>query len=959
CIVAGQPQGATFAGAYRLYSLNSQTALTFTPWRGLVKSAPPDPILLTVPQTSSTLATVPVDNSGSTDLYVAAAGGIFLFAAANQADESSVPVQILTSPLITSVEGLRIHSSSTTITLWAKTNTGTVLCSRCALGSQTIPSAWSAPMPIAAGVDQLATMLDLTTHSDVLFAHTHGQDILKLTQDPRTSQWRTDAILLPTVNMNDVVESYTYSTRIEVVDGFHLPLGGQTFTVTATSPCSFYVDDVYMHVSPSLPLQLTGDAQGSVTVVQHTRTLGAPCWNIVQGDGSITSVNPMNTPLGRMQTIKTGADLDKNLSDELGNQTPLVPSTVAKPSINAVAKGINQFVQTSDGLPQDGSLQPPPAQRRTRFVATDGPVWGMTFKQGVVTYYEGHQALASAGFATNLAITGAFAPTTTEPSAIEAFAGDIFRWLEEFAEEVTQFFVQVIDGVTNFFITLGDAIYTFVMACIDDVVHGIQFVFDMIEVGWEKLVQFVGFIFNWSDILRTHAVFNKIFTLYAQHAIDSLPLYRQSLDGAIDKAQQALKTWAAPDVDSSAASTAQANPRSATESSPQANYGTFQSKANVASAKSDFAPAFTSNPQVNSLLSAFQTFASNSEADLLEAYNDFQANVLTPAKLGTLTATQFFKQLVDILVGDLFLSLIKNGGDLLINVLEVLVQGVMSALTTKLEIPVLSWLYAKFTDGADLTFLDLVCLVAAIPATVIFKVVAQKAPFPDDAVTGAILAATDFKSLQQIYRQQVAVHAQSALVATPNSYLAKTLYAVGGTVGLAGAALVTVIGLFKKRSPTNSALATAYACSYLLYVGPDIFGQAAGGDAPTVDVDLNTAVAGIAVLKTFVDINMSTAERLRSTEQAAWANISPLLEAAISLMWEFPVLGSLVRDHKTPSNIVGFVGNSIFNLGGVASIGSEWGTPQSKTIAALAEAVCSVFYGAMMMAQGWMIFADT
>jgi hypothetical protein len=708
-----------------------------------------------------------------------------------------------------------------------------------------------------------------------------------------------------------------------------------------------------MRLSPSLPLQLTADASGSVTIVQHTRTLGAPCYDLIQGDGTTINVNPMNTPLARMQSIKSGADLDVQVTDEQGVATPLVPATVPRSSINAVAQGIGQFVQTSNGLPQNGSLQTSQTRSRTHFVAAAGPIWGMTFQRGNITYYEGHQALAAAGFATSLAI----GKTTGEPSAIEAFAGDIFRWLEEFADDVTQFFVQVIDGVTDFFITIGNAIYTFVMACIDDVVHGIQFVLDMIEVGWEKLVQFVGFIFNWSDILRTHAVLNKIFTLFAEQAVASLPSYQQSLDSAIANAKQYLKNWAAPQIAVSARSTALANPQWPAASSPQANYGTFQAKTNAGSTTSSFTPSFSSNTHADSLLEGFQNFLATSEGGLADAFADLE-KLFNRDYLATLSVTDLFKQIIDILLGDVLLSIAQAAGDLLIQVLGLLIEGVIAALTSKLEIPVLSWLYKKYTD-ADLTFLDLVCLVAAIPATILGKIVTGHTPFPDDAFTAALLAAPNFAALRQLYLAPPVVDPHNDLALVGNTDLAKSLYFAGGWAALAGAALVLVLNLVKKDTPNNYAIYALYGCAYMLYCGPDIFGQAASANDPTWDVDLNTTITGLAILKTFADVSLATPKKDRSKAVDAWWFVSPGIEGALAIFWEFATIASLVRDHQTPSNIVGFVGNSLFNLGGIASLGEVLDTPQTRTAAQIAEIVCTAFYGVMMVVQGAMLLGDS
>jgi hypothetical protein len=156
------------------------------------------------------------------DLYVAATGGIYLFLAAGQASGAS-GIQIISDDLIVDVVSLGANLAGNQLSIWGRTDAGVVFYSRCALGSQSDPTAWSAPIPLLTGVDQLATMLDLTTRASVLYSHTGGQQVVKLQQNPVTTQWRQSLILLPALSIDDVLEFYTYTTRIEALDENQLP----------------------------------------------------------------------------------------------------------------------------------------------------------------------------------------------------------------------------------------------------------------------------------------------------------------------------------------------------------------------------------------------------------------------------------------------------------------------------------------------------------------------------------------------------------------------------------------------------------------------------------------------------------------------------------------------------------------------------------------------------------------
>ena len=80
----------------------------------------------------------------------------------------------------------------------------------------------------------------------------------------------------------------------------------------------------------------------------------------------------------------------------------------------------------------------------------------------------------------------------------------------------------------------------------------------------------------------------------------------------------------------------------------------------------------------------------------------------------------------------------------LFNVLESSIDKLMPLVDAPLNIPVLSYMYKKLTNGDQLSFLDLFCLVAAIPTTIKFKELNEgKSPWTnDDPVTQRMLSAT-------------------------------------------------------------------------------------------------------------------------------------------------------------------------------------------------------------------------
>lgn len=80
------------------------------------------------------------------------------------------------------------------------------------------------------------------------------------------------------------------------------------------------------------------------------------------------------------------------------------------------------------------------------------------------------------------------------------------------------------------------------------------------------------------------------------------------------------------------------------------------------------------------------------------------------------------------------LDVAKAVVDALCSAVGALVDFLLEMLQESWDIPFISDLYTEYiSPGNELTALDLFSLMVAIPTTIIYKVVAQEAPFPDDA----------------------------------------------------------------------------------------------------------------------------------------------------------------------------------------------------------------------------------
>jgi hypothetical protein len=285
-----------------------------------------------------------------------------------------------------------------------------------------------------------------------------------------------------------------------------------------------------------------------------------------------------------------------------------------------------------------------------------------------------------------------------------------------------------------------------------------------------------------------------------------------------------------------------------------------------------------------------------------------------------------------------------------------MMEGVLDILNAKLDIPVISPLYKIFAED-DLTMLDLVCLVAAMPVTFIYKLVKKdKAPFPDDDDTKALLAATDFNSIANLcFTKTTQPGAAGAGGSTPpqlntNSVYDKLAFAGNICAGFGGL-MIAILGSLKSLEESTDVkskpLYTAYACCYLPYVAPDILGCA----EYIADFkkgwynDLNALLGGIALVKSFVDIKScwdpkdtpaipaipgepdpdggpdlpGTPEQPGVDNRSSWTKASPYIDFFLNVAWEVPAVFAYLDSKRDINDVLNLTGNTFFNATGVLS----------------------------------------
>lgn len=349
--------------------------------------------------------------------------------------------------------------------------------------------------------------------------------------------------------------------------------------------------------------------------------------------------------------------------------------------------------------------------------------------------------------------TSAKAAMTRAAATATTFAGNVDDVLQGALEGSLQITAYTISDATSARDLAGsvEAFFEFIVDGINYVVEGIiefvrqafaavESVFASIGVFFSDLFAWLGQLFSWQDILNTQTVIESA----VSSALSSVPAriasnanYWQQLVALLSGQSESTEFGDIAPGESANAGIATSNPgraqdasvngRGAVSGTPQSNW------AMSLLADSQVAPKITPTGSASALIQSFPeislpTFANQDSAQsVLDTFFDElydEEGDLTWASVSTAVRN---------LVTALGVAALSSIGTTILANIEAALAAVQAVLEFEIEVPILTDLYASITNGKKLTILSLVSLVAAIPATIAYKLCSGNvAPFTTD-----------------------------------------------------------------------------------------------------------------------------------------------------------------------------------------------------------------------------------
>lgn len=899
---SGWRQSDRVPGIYTFGMIANQQELIFTPEKSVFGGTAPAS-RLNLPAGTTSMTVLKVLNN-LTYVVVAATQGIYIFSPDNQHDHANPILLIpnsagMTADQLSGISAIAAGTIANRSVLWMINSQRQLLTLSCEVGQEAQASSWSTPVPLLSGVESLAFFLNSSSASNVLFAHTSGQQIIQLQEDPVTQSWSQRSILLPPTDNSDIYEFNSYTTHLTIKDPSN-SVASVPLTITAATTVVVYVNNVYYVLGPSYRVEVTSNAMGQVTIVQEVSGLSAASYK-VQIKGSKTApilIDPMANATQRLSAIRSGSDLSNaTMQTSDGTSKPLLSSDVDDKTRDAAADSITKLVNIKNQLPADGSTQSVKTKTSVtsmkRMQTGIHSTWGMSFSGNSIQYHEGPSTFASTQTKFDMKARRLVATVGLSWSPSD-LPGEIYGGLSNLLDEIESITITAVDDVWHFAVNIAGKVYSAILDCISHVVSVLEFVFSKLKLLIEELIAWLGFLFNWKDIMRTQKVIKNIIRCGANTVLGSLDGVKQSVDGFVGDLEHTINSWAGLPNDNRVRSAGQVTNAASSHGmdSPQSNWALYHTVNGVGSAQS---PALPMRVMTTSKASASDnpvSLLSNialKELQVVTTAGDKIYNDVVP-KLLSGNPTDLLKKLLAI-VADAALEFTQNIIDALIDVIKVTGSLLLDAMETPIDIPILSWIY-KLITGDDLKTIDLLAFIVAIPGTIVYKAATGKTPFPDDDFSSAILNASNLSDISKALspRFHTSNRIQVARLSDdPAPMISDTATAVLSgfmyLISCVGGTLTILVSNKDKRLPTFKVFPLL---SYVAYCASDFtsawdpnINNSSSDDnwAPRMNIGVMVTSIGKAILDNYV---------LDLDENPNHFNLSMILDFVINGLWLAP-----------------------------------------------------------------------
>lgn len=546
-----------------------------------------------------------------------------------------------------------------------------------------------------------------------------------------------------------------FSTAVRLLDGDGIAHINKNVTVSASAVANLIINGQSAFVGPDRPFSTVSDMNGTVTIYDKAQSFAPVFYRIaIEGAEEEIDINPASSIMEKLKNI-TDTELKKAVvQDSSGKTVSLLPKDLsgAGKEIKGVAAAFRQ-VASRTGISNTGIPGVWKVSGDAQFSSQmNSPVSASPqndYLWAVQSTANGFQPVdtSSAG----IVINGASDVFTAVGESLSDF---FMNFSDTATEEWTlalQTVQQGLETVYEFICVAGDKIKRFVLETIQQVGYLFESLFEEIGIVFEKVASWVKATLGWDDILLVKDAFVTLFEQGMDAFGKKIGSFKAPVIEAIDQVISRVQDLKGEEYE-------KMNIGAEIDRMHQNDHlkePAKESPMDAAMGNSIFATIFREFQNAMDEIISFE--GDNPLEELMDALSDFV----------TMTATKEFEVLLlvfkgiskdlDVIVSkrlkkitdislDTILEIIRVVGiDLITGVLEaarVLVGGIFDLVVRmikaakdiafiRVRFPFIEKIIKYFTnENADVSFriIDLVMLMVAMPATLIYKSIFDEAP---------------------------------------------------------------------------------------------------------------------------------------------------------------------------------------------------------------------------------------
>jgi hypothetical protein len=402
---------------------------------------------------------------------------------------------VLTPPLIQKARTVEVgFLSAGKLDVWFLTQDGVL--ARTYQGDDRV---WLEPLTFQAQVGALHAWRSQARGINEVFTIDLGNRIRRYRQDPTTTQWKGLDILVESLDAQREIK--TYATQFQITDEGGAPLAGQTVTVRASELTPITINHSVYYVGPTDPVTCQTDLLGSVTLINQVEGLSTPTLFLradALGAEEITA-DPASEIRQKLSSLSAedlaGAQMQ---TDTIGVTEPLFPGKSAD-DLAGAHQAVQQLLTLSRDLPNQGKTPRPSSPGST------GAVFFALDLRGPHPIYVDDPDTIHRLYLPRQRDPALPAPTSFIGSLKHAF-GDVWHAIKHDFLGAEHFVIKKIDEGIELVIGAAKATYQVVVKYAEQAWSVIEYVLQRVGAFIKDVIRWLGFLFAWKDILRTHTV---------------------------------------------------------------------------------------------------------------------------------------------------------------------------------------------------------------------------------------------------------------------------------------------------------------------------------------------------------------------------------------------------------------------------------------------------------------------